>query len=256
MGFGYLLLGYLVTFLLKMIASALGVGFAALLVGYGLMAWGLHSLKRYCSFFAYAEWCLIPLFLLAIYRGAEELSELFLWNLPFVSQTVGSVVGWVEFAIIMLFHALLLSAIRELGMQVELNRIASAAVRNMIIVLIYAILYVLCLLPIAALNSVRQYFVLSLNLFNLAWIFCNLFLFLSCAKNICAEGQEDPEPKRYRWNFLNRVGDSFERNFQRASERSRNDVEDYLRKKQEKRANQEAAEEERRRKKYHHKKKK
>ncbi len=256
MGFGYLLLGYLVTFLLKLAVSALGVGFVALLVGYGLMAWGLDTLKRYCPFFAYAQWCLIPLFLTALYHGAEDLSSLFLWNLPFVTSAVSKAIGWVDFAVIMLFHAALLSAIRELAMQVELKQTASASVRNMIIVFIYAVLYIFCMLPIAALDSVRRYFVLSLNLFNLAWIFCNLFLFLSCAKNICAEGQENPEPKRYRWNFLNRVGDSFEKNIQKAGERNKNDIEDYLRRKREKRERKEAEAEERRRQKYHHKKKK
>ena len=232
MGFGYLLMGYLVSFLLQMLAGALGVGSLALLLGYGMMWTGLRSLRLFCRSFAYAEWVLYPMFAMGLYRLAEDLSQLFLWDLPFLTSAA-TATAWVEFCLIMVFHAALLSAIREIGMQVELKKIANGAIRNLIIVFLYAAVYVLYWLPGVFSESVRGYLTLSITLLNLAWIFCDLWLLLGCTKDIVAEGQEDPEPKRYRWEFLNRMGDQFEQNFKKAADSNRDAIEARLRKKQE-----------------------
>ena len=47
MGFGYLLLGYLISFLIYLTVQALGVGSLALLAGYLLMLYGLATLCKY-----------------------------------------------------------------------------------------------------------------------------------------------------------------------------------------------------------------
>ncbi len=234
MGFGYLLLGYLTTFLLKMLASALGVGSLALLIGYVLMWTGLRSLRLFCRAFEWAEWALYPMMATALFGLFVDLSNLFLWNLPFLDG-VSSVMVWVDFALIMIYHAALLSAIREIGEQVELKKISVAAVRNSIIVLLYAVLYMIYFVPVFP-DAVRGYLALSMTLLNIAWIFCNLWLLLNCTKDIVREGQEDPEPKRYKWEFLNRMGDQFEENMKKAADSNRDAIEEHLRKKQERRA--------------------
>ncbi len=234
MGFGYLLIGYLAAFLLKMTAEALQLGFLALLLGYGLMLCGLYTLKRFCRAFLWAEILLYPLLITVIYHALRSCSELFLWNIPIVTDQMTAIVGWVEFVFIMAFHAALLSAIREIAIRVDLKSTASAAIRNSVFVLAYAILYLVCNLPIAAMDGVRNYFILSLTLLNLVWVFLNLILLLSCTKNICAKGEEDPEPKRYKWNFLNRIGDAFDKTLQGATDRQREEIEEHLRKRNEK----------------------
>ena len=234
MGFGYLLIGYLVAFLLKITAEALQLGFAALLLGYVLMLFGLWRLKRFCRSFFGAELMLYPLLITVVYHALRAGSETFLWNLPIVSAAVTDAVGWVEFILIMAFHAALLSAIRELAMQVELKSTVSAAIRNSILVLLYAILYLVCKLPIGAMDGVRNYFLLSLTLLNLAFVICNLLLLLSCTKNICAKGEEEPAPKEYKWKFLNRIGEAFDQTLQKATDRQKEEIEDHLRRRNEK----------------------
>lgn len=234
MGFGYLLIGYLVTFLLKMTAEGLGVGFLALFLGYGLMLYGLWRLKRFCFSFAWAEWMLYPLLLTAVYHAFRSVSELFLIDFSIVTVGMTDIVGWVEFVLIMAFHAALLSAIRELAMQVDLKSTVSAAIRNSIFVLLYAVLYLICRLPIAAMDVVRNYFLLSLTLLNLAFVICNLLLLLSCTKNICAKGEEDITPKEYRWKLLNRIADAFGKVFQGAADRQKEEIEEHLKRRNEK----------------------
>ena len=230
MGFGYLFLGYLVTFLLHTVAGALGVGSLALLLGVVLMWTGLKTLRLYCSGFALAEWSLYPLLILGCYRLAEDLSQMLLWNAPFF-QNINAAVSWIEFLLIMIFHAALLSAVREIGMQVGLQKIAAASIRDMILVALYAVTYALYWIPNLVGDTVRGYLTLSLTLLKLGWIFCNLWLLLTCTKDIVAEGQEDPAPKRYKWELLNRIGDRFEENMKKAAESNRDAIEEHLRKK-------------------------
>jgi len=230
-GFGYLLLGYLTTFLLKMLASTLGVGSLALLIGYFLMWTGIRTLRLYCRSFEWAEWVLYPMIATAVFGLFRDLSALFLWNVPSL-EGVASVIAWVDFALIMVYHAALLSAIREIGEQVELKKISNTAIRNSVIVLLYAVIYMLYFIPGLFPETARGYLTLSMTLLNIAWIFCNLWLLLNCTKDIVAQGQEDPEPKRYKWEFLNRMGDRFEENMKKAADSNREAIEEHLRKKQ------------------------
>ena len=94
MGFGYLLLGYLTAFLLKLTANQIGVGAAALALGYALMARGLFTLRHYCSRFTAALWALLPLSLLAIYELAKMFCDLFLWNPVWINETVINVISY------------------------------------------------------------------------------------------------------------------------------------------------------------------
>lgn len=245
MGFGYLFLGYLIAFLLMPVADGLGVAFVALLLGYTTMLYALHILKHFCYAFAYAQWSLYPLVLLSFYHALENLSELFLWNVSFVTPTVTSIIGYVEFGFVLLFHAALLSAVRVIGNEVGLKSTAAAAIRNFIIMMLYAAVAIVYFIPIAAFEGIRSYLGLSVTLMKLVYVICNLLLLVSCAKNICAEGEDEPEPKRYRWEFLNKVGDSFASTFQKASDRNRSDMEAYLRKKKTKRERKEALAEQR-----------
>ena len=236
MGFGYLLIGYLVTFLFSITAQALQLGFLAMMVGCAAMLFGVYKLMQYCASFRYSSWLLIGMLLLSVYHMIAEMSDAFLLELPFVSEAAQSIVGWVEFLLVMVFHAALLSSIRELAMRVELGSLATSAIRNMILMLAYGIVYLVNGLPFGFSATVRGYFALTLTVLQIVWIFANLFLLLSCNKSICAQGQENPERKRYRWEFLNKLGDSFENNFKRASERTRSEMEEHLKKKQAKKS--------------------
>ncbi|MBE6633300.1 MAG: hypothetical protein E7620_03035 [Ruminococcaceae bacterium] len=256
MGFGYLLIGYLIAFLLKLLASGLGIGGFALLLGYGMMCWGLTRLKLFCRSFAFGEWSLYPLLLIALYRCATDLATVFLWDHPIFTGAFATVVMWVELIFIVIFHAAVLSAIRELAMQLELKHIAGAAIRNTVIVALYAVLYLIYALPVGLSETVKPYLGLSLTVLNLLWLILNLLLFLACAKDICAEGDEEIEPKRYRWEFLNRVGDRFSENLKKAEETNKEEIEGFLRRRNEKRMKQAQDRDAARKQPIYHKKKK
>ena len=235
MGFGYLLLGYLTAFLLKLTANGIGLGAAVLMLGYALMAVGLFKLRLYHSRFTAALWCLLPLSLLAVYELIKMFCDLFLWEPSWINATATSIVSWLTLIGILVFHAALLSAIRGIAIEVGLPKIAAAAVRDLLFFGLYIVFYVLIQVPSAGLDKARPYLILCATIVNVVCLFLNSLLLLSCTKNICPEGEEEPPKRRYRWNFLNRLGDKYAETQERAVETRRREMEERLLRRREKR---------------------
>lgn len=235
MGFGYLLLGYLVTFVLSLTVTELGFGGLAFLLGYGLMFYGLSGLNRFQKAFSAPRWILIPMFVTALYETAVNLSELFAFSLPFVNATVNTAFDWAVFVLTFLFNFSLLFAIRAIAKDVELPRLETAAIRNVIFVCLYVLLHLIGNLPLSNQETVRGYLALPVVMLQIVWIACNLFLILTCTKDICKAGEEELPPKRYRWEWVNRIGDAYEANRQKSIDRTTEEVEEMLRRRKEKR---------------------
>ncbi len=232
MGFGYLLIGYLVAFLIYLTVQALGVGSLALLLGYLLMLYGLMTLSKYNSAFNASKWLLLPMLLGALYLLIADISTLFLLDIPIVGGTVRTVADWSIFLLGMVFQCALLYGIRMISDEVGIKKLSFAAMRNTVLIGIYAVLYISQSLEMS--DSVKAYVVLFTNLFNLVWIIFNLILLLGCTKNICRAGDEEIEPKRSRFEWVNRVGDAYERTHQKMNEQARADGEAFMRRRQEK----------------------
>ncbi len=231
MGFGYLLIGYLITFVIKVTVSGLGFGGLALLVGYAVMLYGLMQLRLYHRAFAWSEWILLPLMVTALYDQLRSLCDLFLWKLPLVNAVTNSVFEWVTFALIIIFHFALLYAIRMLAGEVELLHIATKAIRNMIIMGLYAVLTGVYYLTAG--SDVAKYLSFSVILLNFVWVICNLLLILSCDKNICSAGDEDQPARPSRLKWIDRMSNAYEANRQKAIDNTRREAEEVLRRRQE-----------------------
>ena len=234
MGFGYLFIGYLITFIISMTVQSIGFGGLAVLIGYGIMYYALWQLNRYHRAFVWARWLLLPLAVTAIYDLLQSLDELFLWQLSVTGGTVATVLEWLTFALILIFNLALLYGIRMLSEEVGLKHMATAAVRNMLFVALYAFLSIVARFPLP--ESVKNYLTLPIILLDLVWIVCNLVLIVSCAKNICPAGDEDQPAKPSRFAWINRIGDAYERNRQKSIHEATEHAEEILRRRREKQA--------------------
>ena len=235
MGFGYLFLGYLITFVLYMTLGAIQLGAVAHLVGYAVMFYALHELNRYQTAFVWAKWLQIPLLVTALYSLIASLSEQLAWGLPFVNTAVNTVYEWGSFLLIMLFHLALLYAIRMLAGEVGLAKIAKNAILNMILIFLYAMVWIVARFPIPWIQTNVKYFAFSLTLLSLVWIICNLLLILSCAKNICPAGDEDQPARPSRFAWINRLSEAYARTRQKSIDNTTEQAEAYLRRRKEKR---------------------
>ena len=233
MGFGYLFIGYLLAFVLQATLAGLGWGAVALLLGYGVMFWGFWQLTYYQKAFVWAKWMLIPMTLTALYDLFASFDLLFLWNAPIFGGVWATLYQWITLALITFFNLAMLYGIVMLSREVELEHIATKAIRNAIFVVLFAVLQTVANLPLS--ETVKNYLSLPIVVLDLVWIICNLLLLISCAKNICPAGDEDQPAKLYRMGFLNRIGDAYEKNRQRAIDSTRQEAEEYLRRRKEKR---------------------
>lgn len=225
MGFGYLFIGYLIAFVLYLTVQALGVGGLALLIGFGTMMLGLWELTHYQKEFVFAKWLCVPLLFTSAYQLVYQLGALFLWNSPIVSEAVQSAVLWFHFFLLVAFHFFLLHAIYLVCREVGIRHMATVAIRNTVFYAIYAVIYVLANSVFAQDSAARSYVLFSLVMMQVVCTVFNLILLINCAKNICAEGEEDVPQKPHRWNFLNKLDSVYDRTRQRAVENARRDGE-------------------------------
>ena len=234
MGFGYVFIGYLMSFVLEMTVRGLEIYGAAELLGYGAMFLGLFTLSLFQSDFKGAKWSLIPLMLTAVFRVISSLANLFAWDLGVLGgQTAAVIVEWSTFFLVMLFQIALLYGIRMISASVGLKLITIKAVRNSFFVGLYAVFYLIakCMPE----GDAVQYLGLSLTILQLVYVFFNLLLLANCAKDICPAGEEDQPFKRSRFEIINKIGDAYERNQQKAVERTMQEAEEKLRRRQESR---------------------
>ncbi|MBE6602368.1 MAG: hypothetical protein E7637_07705 [Ruminococcaceae bacterium] len=232
MGFGFLLIGYLVCYVLSMTMERLGVGGVAYLLGYLLMFRGILELIRYQRAFQTAKYVLYPLLLTSCYSLLVSLDTLFLWNVDLFNGQAVQIVWWIDFVLMICFRLSVLLGIRLLARDVELSHIVTKAIRNMVFVGMYGILYVFSQMPSDSIGNVGNYMELPVWLLGLAVIACDLFLLLSCNKNICPEGEEDQPMRQSRFAFINRLNETYDRNRERSIENAKQDAKDLLQRRQ------------------------
>lgn len=229
MGFGWLLIGYLFTYVLYLTANRLGIGSVALLLGYSLMLVGTLKLEHYEKRFGFAKFLLIPLLAGGLYQAIGEVLAFCKVEVPFFGAPLAKTIyGWALFFLLIFLQIVLLLSVSALAKNVGLLHISAKAIRNFIFLAIYGILYLVTSLSFDWLTPARPYLKIPMILSLLLLVGLNLFLFLSCMKNI-APADEDDSPKRYRWEFLNKIGDTFEKNRQEAAESGRAYAEEKLR---------------------------
>lgn len=223
MGFGHLLLGYLITYIISITAGSMGVGSLALFGGAALMFSGLRGLCRFNLSFIPAKWLTLPIFALGLCRLWQDATVWFAWQNS-IAGGLTTIISWASFATTLLFHFAMLYAIRVLALEVGLKKLASHAMYNTIGVGIWGALFLLCNMPSIG-EAVLPYLNFSMGLFNLIYLISDAILLLRCAKNICAEGDEEVAPKPSRFAFINRMSESYSQTMDKFRANSRADGE-------------------------------
>ena len=233
MGFGYLLLGYLITYVISMTAGSLGVGSLTLLGGGALMFFGLRGLCRFNTSFVPAKWLTLGIGALGFVRLWQDFFSAWFLTNQAVAATVSTVLTWASFAITLIFHFAMLYAIRVLALEVELKKLSSHAMYNTLAVGIWGALFLLCNMPSIG-DKILPYLSFSMGLFNLTYLISNIVLLLRCAKNICAEGDEEVAPRPSRFAWVNRLSESYSQTMDKLKQNSRADGDAFWHKHMEK----------------------
>lgn len=197
MGFGYLFVGYLLTFNFISYNAYTDV-FAFL-----LMLIGLSSLSRYARGFRAGFFAGIPLTLLSLVMfGERVLTLLGLLSYSALFASVSAVWSTIFKAV---FLWLVLGGVAGIAAETELPLLRMKALRNRILFLIPSLLGIL--LETNLFGTVSRLLWMLTVLYMLSGLFCtflNAKLFYECYIFICLEGEESMERKPSRFGFINR----------------------------------------------------
>ena len=207
MGFGILLTGYFMTYLM----SVSLFGYLIRFMGYGLMLYSFTKLKEYNKAFTLplaASGVMIVITLADVYA---KLGQFLYENLYINSFSLPAgfevAVGYADDAFVLVFHACLLYAVRCIARDTEDEKISYNAVRNLVFIAVYYVIYLLMLLPIEAMGDFRKYFSLPIILLYFACLVLNVVLLISCYARICDESDVDMPFKKSRFAFINRLNE-------------------------------------------------
>ena len=218
MGWGLMFLGYLCAFLLSM-----NPVFAVFmrLPGWVLLVAGLSGLSRYCRSFRYAKWCALGGVVLAAALTLDGVRTQLGVPFAFLTDAVLQALQWIELFAVLLFHTLLSLSTKELAVRVELKKNAVRALRNMVLVWMWGVVFMLwSVVPNE--TATRVLYPIAL-LLQLIWSILYSVLTYSCYMRICpaddAQGERPPKPSRFA--LINRVRNAAREREQRAIEADR-----------------------------------
>ena len=192
MGFGLLFIGYF----------AASIGFMSVLrmLGYMLMTYSAKKLGQYNTSFKIFE----------IAGGVMVLASFVSTVMDLLTMLMGE--GFIDTAVIVLIRNIeillscacalvMLWSIRNIAHDTDEKKLSFAAVRNSVFVIIYAVAYLVSLLPF----KFTKYLSLPLLLVQFVWIIFNLVLIFSCYARICDESDVNMERKPSRFAFVNEM---------------------------------------------------
>lgn len=219
MGFGLMLCGY---FILMFMSFGTGeYSFAAYLIGGLISFMSAGKLYEYKHRFALTAVSSALWLLRGLYGGLVCLDTLFLWGIPAFSGTDSFIVSILDFGLTLLHTLFLLLGIYELARQVGVDSIRTGAVRNAVMVFVWAVgQAVLVLFPaVAAFED--QTVTKIIMLYQLVCYLFNAWLLFRCYQMICPVGEEmGRERKPSRFSFVNRMHEKMDANADRALEAS------------------------------------
>mgnify|MGYP003309753734 CR=1 FL=1 len=211
MGFGILVVGYFITFIMSMTLY----GWAIRLVGYIIMASACMKIKEYFPHFKYS---ILVLALLTISGGADAVLE--------ISRLVGYAPAWFEqatvingyarFALQLAFHFALLISVSFAAGSVDLPDKRISAVMDIVAVSFSSFMYILAMTH-PRLNGVAVLVGLAANIMVLVLLF-------GCYMRICPEGDEDMPRGKTKIPFVDKINDSLEKRNLEEVEKSKAEI--------------------------------
>ena len=188
MGFGFLIIGYFLAFLMSNFHSAFAFA------GAYLMTIGLWKLKNYKRKFTYTLYPLALFMLLALKDTVLDILSIF-GGYPsfFEGAAVTAIFEFLYIASISLFNIMLFISTSELAKDVGLEKIKVSALRNLCFFAIYTVLCAIRFLPVNYPSEFLRYLNLIIQLMQLLWIALAIIMLFSCFRNMVDKDQLEKE---------------------------------------------------------------
>lgn len=214
MGFGLILCGYTLSYLM----SLNSFGFAFRLLGCAVMLSGLRKVSQFEPLFRYAR---LSAIIMAAFAAIEAILSLLrdlsnfrlisvfgnVWNTDELITAAFVAFGFAS----VIFHVFLYAAVKKISSDVGLDKISRRALKSAVLAVMLAVLVGATYITFYLKLSVVNYLYAAAILLFYIIVFLNIYLFYSCYKNICEEGDENAPRRDSKIPFLNRLWDVSEK---------------------------------------------
>lgn len=232
MGFGLLFIGYFTATLMSV--NTFGAFFR--LIGYVVTLAAAGRLSKYNRSFLYLEIAAALMTVISAALAVFDVTSFLYTEMLISSNPFGAFVtaaGYTEMILSLAFNIAMLFAMRSIAIETGEGRIAVGAVRNLVFVFAYYVIYAVGALPVSFNENLLKVLNVTAFLLYFVWIILNLVLIYTCYARICDENDVDMQRKPSRFAFVNKMrAASDERERRAAEERA-----EYRRQKKEKRQN-------------------
>lgn len=199
MGFGYLLVGYILAF----VFSLGSVYFFQDILGALVMLVGLSQLAQHGTNFLRAMWVDIAYLLISFGRAM-----LMMLDIMKAESVWATVFGLLIPAVSLVLQFFLFAGIYYLAQQVELEKEAQKAKGTLVRIFSYYILHIIAYLVTPFLgNAAGNITGLLVTVYGLVVLIMNVVLLHSCYCRICLKGQENGERTLSRYEWLNKLNE-------------------------------------------------
>lgn len=216
MGYGLVLIGYILTFF----TSLTLYGWLMRLLGYLVMAYGFYKLKDYFPSYKLSLFSLLAIFLVGLGESGCEMAKMVGVAAEAVDP-VKNIICYTRDGMIFVFHMFFLASTFIAFGVVGMNEKKVSAVTDMCAVTVGYVFYILAALGVVEGNV--AFFV------QLIWTAMVTLLILGCYMRICPEGDEDMPRRESKIGFINRFSEALEKRENEAIERTKRDIEERKR---------------------------
>lgn len=182
MGFGLLFVGYFISYVMSYV-------FIPKLLGCIIMLAGVLKLSEYELEFKKSVPLLGAMSVTSAYMMVRSLMNYFGIASPVFGETAANMVSLADEILCVLFHVLLLLAIKKIAKDTGLDKLCYKTVRNLLIVFVAEIAWLsVSLIPDTEFKKIMFWIAFGLRAI---WIVINLMLLVSCYRFICDESDVD-----------------------------------------------------------------
>ena len=186
MGFGLMFVGYFFTYIISLVL-------VPKILGYVLMMCATVKLSAFDIKFKRCIPVLGGLFLISSYTLLGDILGWLNIGSSLFNNSVLNVVSVAEEVLVVAFHIFLMFAIGSIAIDTGLEKIRFRAIRNLLLICVAEVLYVVvALLPVSDIFQAATFVVVMLRFI---WIVLDLILLASCYRMICEAGDEDMPEK-------------------------------------------------------------
>lgn len=206
MGFGTLLIGYIIAFL----SGITDIYFFGDIIGGCIMLWGMYRLSAYQKNYRLGIFALFAFLFISL---VNAVLIVFGADVFYIVEYVLRIVKLIAAALV---HYYLLTATSGLSLEADVKELSRSAKRNLVITYLYYVCSVLLniaamILEESSLSASVAYASYIIAFVGIITVVLNSWLIYQCFGMLCLESDLEYTPKRSRFEIINKMNDRIDK---------------------------------------------